>query len=130
MKFYLKNICFYCFVGMFLLGCSEQKIPTFNEVLPKEKLSFILIDMHIIDGTIHSHNNETRKKISLEKEYYDSVIFQKHGVSDSLFRASVQYYTIYGGIKDVFSMVLDSLNTVNAQLESVRQKKINANQQK
>jgi len=111
---------------LLLGGCSQEEIPLFHDVIPKQKLSLILIDMHIIDGIIQSSNNNAREKIRLEKEYYDSVIFQKHGVTDSLFRASIEYYAIYGGVKDIYSKVLDSLNTVNAQLEIARQKRINA----
>ena len=129
MRLQFQTIFFYCSLLLFFGSCSQEEIPLFHDVIPKQKLSLILIDMHIIDGTIQSSNNNTREKIRIEKEYYDSVIFQKHGVTDSLFRASIEYYAIYGGVKDIYSKVLDSLNTVNAQLEIARQKRINAQKQ-
>ncbi|MFW5850855.1 MAG: DUF4296 domain-containing protein [Bacteroidota bacterium] len=96
-----------------------------DELIPIETLSKMLIDMHMIDGIVQVHNNTHREKVLLPKEYYDSVIFKKYGYPDSVFRESIEYYSVYGGIQEVYTQVLDSLNTHHAKLEQMRKRRIN-----
>jgi len=117
-------------VFVFLVSCSGKKIFDNSDLIPKDELANILIDFHLIDGTINSHNNHERDKIYLSKNYYDSVVFKKHFVSQELFEKSIKEYTMQGQIKEVYTTVIDSLNTLKVTLEQTRQRSINATKQK
>jgi hypothetical protein len=120
----IKKIVFFISITILFSSCQEQvKKP--DELIPIETLSEMLIDMHMIDGIVQVHNTSHREKVELPKEYYDSVIFKEYGYPDSVFRKSIEYYSVYGGIQDVYTRVLDSLNTHHAKLEQMRKRRIN-----
>jgi hypothetical protein len=108
-------------ISLVLLSCKpEEKKP---ELISPQLLSYVLIDMHMLDGIVDAYNTNNKEKIRLSKDFYDSVIFLKHGTNDSLFRQSIEYYTMHGEIEEIYAMVLDSLNTQSVIIESGRQRK-------
>ncbi|MFO7868048.1 MAG: DUF4296 domain-containing protein [Bacteroidales bacterium] len=106
-------------LGLVLTAC-EQQVQKPDNLIPQDTLSYMLIDMHLIDGTVQVYNNHNKEKIALPKEYYDSVISNSYGYSDSVFQKSVEYYSVYGNIQEIYAQVLDSLNTYQAKLEQRR----------
>ena len=77
---------------LFIAGCSseEEKIP--QEVIPRDKMIAILIDVQIAEARIQSNNlntNDSTKQIALG---YYNYIFQKHHIKSSEFKSSFKYY--------------------------------------
>ncbi len=111
-------------------ACSSKKETTDVEVIPAETLTKILVDMHFIDGVVNSHNNTHNEdeRIYLSTRLYDSLVFQKYGVTDSLFKQTIEYYTLNDKIKEVYTAVLDSLNTRKGILQQEQTKQNKAKQ--
>lgn len=92
-----------------LIACSRQdKKP--EGILSEQKMVDILIDLHIIEARINSVRipKDTVKKFFPELE---EKLFEKHGVSDSAYYRSYQYYLEnVGKMEEIYSAVVDSLS--------------------
>jgi hypothetical protein len=86
-------------------------------VLPEQKMTDILEDMHIAEALVHStpHFGDTNTRQAIN---YYQVIYQKHGVSDSIFKISYQYYMHHPVLLDsVYSEVITRLSDKEARLK-------------
>lgn len=111
---------------------SKKKKIDDNGLLTKEELVSVLIDIHMFDATISTietkeHNNPHPR---LQQKMYDSLLLTKHECNDSIFRASIEYYTLNGNIKDIYTQVVDSLNTLKVITEQEEKKNSNLTEMK
>jgi len=94
---------------MLLLGCREkQEIPP--DVLSKEEMTSVLMDIYILEAQM----KELDVKFDSAKRLYNLLehdIFQKHGITDSTYHKSFMYYQDRSKYLDeVYGMVVDSLS--------------------
>lgn len=125
----MKKIALFAFCLILMFSCSgKKKKLDANGLLTQEELVSVLIDIHLYDATVSTLlSHESRGQIQLPQSYYDSLILQSHECDDSIFRASVEYYTMEGKIKSVYDAVIDSLNTLRILTEQAeRAEKNNA----
>ena len=100
------------------MACSSKKAKVTDEgILTKESLTGALVDIHLLDAMIFTYNSDTKSSIKLSQKCYDSLVFSKYDCNDSIFRKSLEYYTLNGEIKDIYDDVLDSLNKTKVLLE-------------
>ena len=94
-------------LALSLISCSSRKPKLTDEgILTKESMTSVLVDMHLTDALIFTHNANTK-----------SELFAKYECNDSIFKKSLEYYTLNGEIKDIYDNVLDSLNKQKVLLE-------------
>lgn len=118
----MKKI-FSIFFLCLLFACSSKDKSI--QVISDETLISILISMHLIDATTQTHNVLTTDKIFIPQNYYDSVLFNTHSITDSMFRASIEQHTLKGTIGAIYSAVIDSLQTRKIPLEYSEKKERN-----
>jgi hypothetical protein len=131
MRFY--KILFFCLL-LFLLGCnSEEKPPV--DVLNRHHMALLLMDMHIIDGTLYNmpQQPDTLAKHGLAMYY---ALFKAYHTDSTQFKKSLRYYTthpielnlIYNGILDRLKVKADSLQKIANKIaaDSAAIKKITA----
>lgn len=105
-------------LALSLISCSSRKPKLTDEgILTKESMTSVLVDMHLTDALIFTHNANTKSELKLSQECYDSALFAKYDCNDSIFKKSLEYYTLNGEIKDIYDNVLDSLNKQRVLLE-------------
>lgn len=106
-------MCFY--------ACNTATKP--SNIMPEQILTHVLYDIHLHDAIIHTENSENNKPtIYLSKEHYDSAIFNKYNITDTIFKLSIEHYTLNGEIKKIYAHVIDSLNAIKVQYEKVFEK--------
>ncbi len=112
MRFKYLLLLFFCFL---LIGSCTQKKQKLNNkgMLTQQELTAVLFDIHMFDAMVFSTEVTNKTKIHLSQENYDSAIFAKHECTDSIFKKSVEYYTLKGEIKSIYDAVIDSLNVMN-----------------
>ena len=108
-----KNVTTLCLCGLLLISCSkkEEKIP--ENILPKEKMIPIMVDVHLAEAKIQSNNlsmTDSTKKIAAG--YYKNV-FEKNKITEQQFRESFLYYSRH----------LDLLNKIYEEVISELSKK-------
>ena len=103
---------------LFLFSCSSKKQKITDEgILTKESMTELLIGMHLIDATVFTYNSDTKADLKLQQGCYDSLLFSKYECNDSIFKKTLEYYTLSGDIKEIYDNVLDSLNKKKVLLE-------------
>ena len=103
---------------LLLISCSSRKQKLTDEgILTKESMTSVLVDMHLADALIFTYNSSTKPELKLSQNCYDSELFAKYDCNDSIFKKSLEYYTLNGEIKDIYDNVLDSLNKQKVLLE-------------
>ena len=112
MRFKYIPLLFFCL--LLISSCTQKKQKLNNKgLLTQEEMTAVLFDIHMLDAMVYNTEMANKTNIHLPQEYYDSVIFAKHGCTDSIFEKSVEYYTLEGEIKSIYDAVIDSLNVVN-----------------
>jgi hypothetical protein len=104
-------------VFMFCSCSSKKRRVTEEGILTKDAMAAVLVDMHLLDATVFTYNSDTKSDVKLTQECYDSVLFSKYDCNDSIFKRSLEYYTLTGDIKEIYDNVLDSLNKQKVLLE-------------
>lgn len=74
-----------------VLGC-DQKTKTIDDVLPKDSLISIIVDMHLGDAILMEPTIQYKEFVVNKPEYY-SFILQRHSVTKELFQESIDYYS-------------------------------------
>jgi hypothetical protein len=95
------------FVGF---ACSKQKIP--EGILSEDKMVEVLVDIHLAEGMVSSlpiHYDSMR----VLYPYFESEVFLKHDMPDSVFRKSLEYYMLDIKTMDrLYARTIDSLHVV------------------
>ena len=110
----MKKVFLVFIISSAMFACSEAtEIPA--EFIPKDKMVQVLIDVHLAESTVSSRNMPQDSAAVLYK-MYENQIFQKHGVTDSLYRKSYKWYIENVEVMDdVYEEVVDSLSLREAR---------------
>jgi hypothetical protein len=106
------------FFSVMLMLCACKGDGPGGVIIPKEKMVGLLVDMHIIDGSIYtsvSLNPDTLYKYDMDRFL---ILFKQHHVDSMQFRKSLRYYTqqpaelgaIYADVMTILQKKTDSLN--------------------
>lgn len=102
-KKYFVSFCL-CFI--FFIACSkkEEKIP--ENILPKDKMIKVMVDVHIAEAAIQNKYlslNDSTKKIAAG--YYRN-LFEKNKITEQQFRESFLYYAHH---LDLFNKIYEEV---------------------
>ncbi|WP_345161847.1 DUF4296 domain-containing protein [Nibribacter koreensis] len=86
------------------------------DLVPEDKMTSVLLDIHLAEARI----GRTITQYDTSKMVFKNVqkdIFKKHGITDSSFRHSYDYYLMNPALLDkIYEKVLDSLSLQEAKL--------------
>lgn len=103
----MKNTLFACLLALVCLSCTKAAGP--ETVLSEEQMVSILFDVQLTEGKVSSLP-VTFDSAQVLYSLMEKDIFFKHGVSDSVFTASMLYYLEDAGKMDrIYARVIDSL---------------------
>lgn len=122
MKFRSFLIYAICLVVLVSCGGKKKKL-TDDGLLTEEELVAVLVEIHMLDATIATYNSINKTAVTLSPVCYDSLVYSQHECNDSIFKKSLEYYTLEGRIKDIYDDVVDSLNTLKAISEQENRQK-------
>ncbi len=102
------------FIAFMLWGCgNKEKLPA--NILPQDKMTAIMIDVHIAEGKTNLRALPIDSARLLFRIYEDS-IFKKHKVTRPKFEESYKYYSIHMDVLNkLYSSVVDSLSLREAR---------------
>ena len=110
------------FLSLLLSSCDrpEMAVPPTN-LLSKEQMRSVLIDLHILEARIESGRLSTDSARALYNEQ-ERVVLQQHQVTDSAFQQSYRYYAIHDKDLDgIYGEIIDSLAAREKKLEEASQ---------
>jgi len=77
---------------IFIFACSKPEVKIPEDVIPRDSMIVVLADIHLIEATIQLKGlgrNDTLKEEAYGRYRY---VFNKHKVTTSQFRKSLEYY--------------------------------------
>lgn len=103
----MKRILLLIFSAVLLFSCSSESIP--SGILSEDKMVNVLVDIQLTEGVVSalpvSYDSSQVLYSLLEKD-----VFEKHGVTDSVFTQSMLYYLEDAAKMDrIYTRVIDSL---------------------
>jgi transposase len=91
-----------------LLSCGENKLS--EDILDEDKMVEVLVDIHMTEGLVSTfpiHYDSSR----LLYPYFETEIFKKHGITDSVFKKSLEFYLRDIRVMDrIYARTIDSLH--------------------
>lgn len=94
---------------------SDELIPPPADLLSKEQMTSLLIDLHIAEAKMSY--TDVRNADSTEVLYrnYEYAIFAEHGTTDSAYFRSYEYYLDnMEEMEDIYTAVVDSFSVMNS----------------
>ncbi len=73
-----------------LTSCSKSAIKIPSDVLAKDSMMFIMMDIHIAESGVKTMNPDS---VAINNKTYYDFIFKKHHVTEEQFRTSLTFYT-------------------------------------
>jgi hypothetical protein len=106
----MKNYLFIVIISVGLLfSCKEQKEPIPDNVLKPDKMVSVMTDIHLIEATL-STSNLPRDSSLFVFSLYKKDLYKKHGINDSIYKLSFDYYTSHPDLIDkIYERTIDSL---------------------
>ena len=94
-----------------MLSCKDEareKIP--EGILAQEEMAQIMMDMYLLEAKSRSLRIRTDSARKIFR-YYEREIFEEYGVSDSLYEASIEFYTNHPQhMTGIYEIMADSLS--------------------
>ena len=101
----LKNILLYVMIVLFLASCgTKESIP--SDMVPKEKMINILLDVHIMESKIESVRFGSRDSMQVAYLKTQKEILKKYKVDSATYYKSYDYYfERMGHMKEIYEKV-------------------------
>ena len=101
-------------VFIFLISCKQDETP--KGIIEKDKMTGILVDMHISDSYLNQISNADTMQMQAKSRY--NYIFKKHNIDSLKFSKSLNYYSLKASELDaIYKNVIDSLDYISNSLK-------------
>jgi hypothetical protein len=106
----MKYLSSLLFTLLLVTACtSDDNIPP-ADILPKEKMTMVLADIHLAESAVSTHEWNRDTSIYVYREL-EKQVFEKHGISKADFLKSYQWYSEHvKAYKELYVQVVDSMN--------------------
>ena len=103
-----------CFLGFACERPDELTKPP-ADLLSKEQMTSLLIDLHLAEAKMSYLDVRSADSIEILYRNYEYAIFEDHGVTDSAYFRSYEYYLDHmEGLEAIYSAVVDSFSVMNS----------------
>ena len=103
-----------CFLG---IACdrSEELVPPPVDLLNKQQMTSLLIDLHLAEAKMSYTNVRSADSLEILYRNYEYAIFEEHGVTDSTYLRSYEYYLDHmEEMEKIYAAVVDSFSVMNS----------------
>lgn len=101
-------------VFIFLISCKQDETP--KGIIDKDKMTGILVDMHISDSYLNQISNADTMQMQAKSRY--NYIFKKYNIDSLKFSKSLNYYSLKANELDgIYKNVIDSLDHISNSLK-------------
>jgi hypothetical protein len=106
----VKNLIIVLLSIFILQSCGKNSLP--EGILSEDKMVEVLVDIHLAEGLVSTfpiHYDSSR----VLYPYFEMEVFKKHGVQDSVFKKSLEYYMRDVKVMDrMYARTIDSLHVI------------------
>lgn len=102
---------YFLYILLFLsFACSRREAKDPKGLYSRKEVASFLVDLYILEAKIQNLKvSKDSSKVIFR--HYEKQLYEKHGMNDSLYRLSFEYYmSDPQGLTDIYSIVVDSLS--------------------
>ncbi|MCD4788648.1 MAG: DUF4296 domain-containing protein [Bacteroidales bacterium] len=104
-----------------LASCTERvedKIKPPDDLITREEMVDIIVDMHIFDAVMASEQKKGGKEVQNQKYYLYNSIMEKHNITRERFDESFKYYQHdFEVMDDIYADVITKLSIMKSEAE-------------
>ncbi len=120
MKLFFKNIylCF-CLISIILFStsCSKKSVEIPKDVLSKEQLIPVLVDIHLAQSAMGINQLTDTSRFSMND--YSAYIFTTHHITKKQYDKSMGFYTLHPELLDgIYQEVINELSKKQGESEA------------
>ncbi len=115
---------YFLYILLFLsVACSKREANDPKGLYSRKEVASFLVDLYILEAKIQNLKvSKDSSKVIFKR--YEKLLYEKHGMNDSLYRQSFEYYmSDPQGLADIYSIVVDSLSLRERLLNETYEKK-------
>lgn len=102
----------YILVFLIIAFACNSKDP---RILDKGVIRDVMVDLHLSDAIIQINSVRSRS-VQVKSSHYDSII-SAHGITKEVFEWNVAYYTYHKELDNIMAGVIDTLNSMEGDLQ-------------
>lgn len=96
----------------------EGKIKPPDDLITREEMVDIIVDMHIFDAVMASEQKKGGKEVQNQKYYLYNSIMEKHNITRERFDESFKYYQHdFEVMDDIYADVITKLSIMKSEAE-------------
>ena len=96
----------------------EDKIKPPDDLITREEMVDIIVDMHIFDAVMASEQKKVGKKAQNQKYYLYNSIMEKHNITRERFEKNFKYYQHdFEVMDDIYADVITKLSIMKSEVE-------------
>ncbi len=104
-----------------LVSCTkkvEDKIKPPDDLIAREEMVDIIVDMHIFDAVMASEQKKGGKNVQYQKYYLYNSIMEKHNITRERFDESFKYYQHdFEVMDDIYADVITKLSIMKSEAD-------------
>jgi hypothetical protein len=111
---WMKKLSALFCVFIFLISCKQEETP--KGIIDKDKMTGILVDIHISDSYLNQTSNADTMLMQAKTRY--NYIFKKYNIDSLKFSKSLNYYSLKANeLDEIYKNVIDSLDDISNSLK-------------
>lgn len=104
-----------CFT-VFACDAPDELIQPPADLLSKKQMTSLLIDLHLAEAKTSYTNVRSADSLEMLYRNYEYAIFEEHGVTDSAYLHSYEYYLDHmEQMEEIYTAIVDSFSVMNSQ---------------
>jgi hypothetical protein len=93
---------------LFIVACSKPEVKIPNNVIPKDSMVFIMMDVHIAEAGVKTLAADSTM-VNL-KNYYQ-YIYKKHHITEEQFQYSLRFYTYHPAVlQEIYTKMAEEMS--------------------
>ena len=92
------------------VACGKRGAKDPKGLYSRKEVASFLVDLYILEAKV-KNLKVSKDSSKVIFKHYEKMLYEKHGMNDSLYRKSFEYYmSDPQGLTDIYSIVVDSLS--------------------
>lgn len=117
-KFLVLQYTVWLVLPCLLMACQpddpEEFVQKPAQLLSKDQMVAFLVDLHLAEAKISYMGNSPVDSAEKMFRNYEAYLFEKHGIEDSVYLQSYEYYLAHmEQLDEIYAAVVDSLSVLN-----------------
>lgn len=105
-------------VVIFFSSCSKSAVKIPEDIIPKDSMVFIMMDVHIAEAGVKSLPADS---LMINTKTYYEFIYKKHHITEEQFQKSLRYYTYNPELlQEIYTKITEEMSKKEAEVNKLQ----------